>query len=363
MNYELTSRKWQYTAASGSLENNLKLNSSASIPTPKNDQHLVRILATALNPVDIKLAENAIISRLLISKPATPGIDFVGRMIRPAAGSSLEPDQLVFGFGAVSPFAGGCLREYQIVPTIGTLALPSGVDPIDAATIGKSLIGITSSKTSANYNQQFLAVAGLTAYQSILPHVKAGSRVFLNGGSGGVGCFGIQVAKNAGCHVTTCCSTANVELCKSLGADEVIDYKKGSVLEALKKMKSFDHVVDNVGSDHDLYWKAHEYTTSSAIFLEVAGAPTLSYMAFSTKAKLWPSFLGGGKRKFQTIFAASKPEQLQELVNWMAEGKVKAVIDSKFSFEKAPDAVRRMKTGRARGKIVVEGPVDGSKSS
>jgi NADPH:quinone reductase-like Zn-dependent oxidoreductase len=363
MDYVLTSGKWQYTATSGSLENNLKLHSSAPIPAPKKDQHLVRILTTALNPVDIKLAENTIISRLLVSKPATPGIDFVGHMVKPAASSSLKPDQLVFGFGAASPFAGGCLREYTAMPTVGTLALPTGVDPIDAATIGMTLLGIILSETLANYNQRYLGVAGLTAYQSILPHVKAGSRVFLNGGSGGVGCFGIQIAKNAGCHVTTCCSTANVELCKSLGADEVIDYKKESVLDALKKMKPFDHVVDNVCSDHDLYWKAHEYTTSSAIFLEVAGAPTLSYAAFSTKAKLWPSFLGGGKRKFQTIFAMPKPEQLQDLVDWMAEGKVKAVIDSKFTFEQAPNAVRRMKTGRARGKIVVEGPVDKSVSS
>ena len=193
--------------------------------------------------------------------------------------------------------------------------------------------------------------------------MKAGSRVFLNGGSGGVGCFGIQIAKIAGCHVTTCCSTANVELCKSLGADEVIDYKKESVLEALKKMQPFDHVVDNVCSDHNLYWKAHEYSKPEAIFLEVAGAPTLSYMAFSTKAKFWPSFLGGGKRKFQTIFAATKTEQLQEIGDWMAEGKVKAVIDSKFPFEQAPEAVKRMKTGRAKGKIVVEGPVDASKST
>ena len=193
--------------------------------------------------------------------------------------------------------------------------------------------------------------------------MKAGSRLFINGGSGGVGCFGIQIAKIAGCHVTTCCSTANVELCKSLGADEVIDYKKEPVLAALKKMKPFDHVVDNVCSDYDLYWKAHEYSTPSAIFLEVAGAPTLSYIAFSTKAKLLPTFLGGGQRKFQTIFAQAKPEQLQEVVDWMAEGKVKAVIDSRFSFEQAPDAVKRMKTGRARGKIVVEGPMDESKST
>ena len=157
-------------------------------------------------------------------------------------------------------------------------------------------------------------------------------------------------------------STPNVDLCKSLGADEVIDYKKGSVLEALKKMEPFDHVVDNVGSSQELYFKAHEYTKPSAIFLCVAGAPNLDYMLFSIRGKLFPSFLGGGKRKFATIFAETKTEQLKQIGDWMAEGKVKAVIDSKFPFEEAPEAFRKQKTGRAKGKIVVEGPVE-SKSS
>jgi NADPH:quinone reductase-like Zn-dependent oxidoreductase len=325
---------WQYTSAKGGLEKNLKLNSVA-IPTPKPDQHLVRILATALNPVDYKPAELGLFSRLAIAKPATPGIDFVGRMVTPAAGSNLKPGELVFGFGSTSPFAGGCLKEYHAVPTIGTLPVPKGVEPLDAATIG---------------------VCGLTAYQSIIPHIKEGSRVFINGGSGGTGVFGIQIAKAAGCHVTTCCSTANVELCKSLGADEVIDYKKESVLEALKKQNPFDHVVDNVGHDYNLYWKAHEYSTSSAIFLEVAGALTLSSFMFVLKAKLLPGFLGGGKRPFVTIFAECKTDQLKQVGDWMAAGKVRAVIDETFSFERAPEAFKKQKTGRAKGKILVEGP-------
>lgn len=335
-------KSWQYNSTSGGLEHNLNLNSSVPVPKPKADQHLVRILATALNPVDYKPAEIGIFSRLLISKPATPGIDFVGRMITPAAGSSIKRDDLVFGFGATSPFAGGCLREYHTVPIIGTLPLPQGVDPLHAATV---------------------AVCGLTAYQSILPNVKKGSRVFLNGGSGGVGVYGIQIAKANGCHVTVSCSTANVELCKSLGADEVIDYKKGSVLEALKKMEPMDHVVDNVGTGYDLFWKAHEYTTPSAIFLEVAGAPNLEFMSFSIKAKYLPSFLGGGKRKFQSIFAQTKTDQLEQIGQWMKEGKVKAVIDSKYPFEQAPQAFQKLKTGRAKGKILVEGPAETSKTS
>jgi alkaline phosphatase D len=83
-----------------------------------------------------------------------------------------------------------------------------------------------------------------------VPHVKSGDKVFINGGSGGTGCFGIQIANAVGCHVTTSCSTANVEFCKSLGAEEVVDYRKGSVIEALKASGvKFGHVVDNIGTD------------------------------------------------------------------------------------------------------------------
>ena len=145
-----------------------------------------------------------LLSWLAIPKPAIPGIDIVGRIVKPANGSSLKTDQLVFGAASASALAGAGLAEYAAVPSNGVVTVPSGMDLIDAASI---------------------PVAGLTAYQSIIPHVKPGSRVFLNGGSGGVGVFAIQIAKAVDCHVTTSCSTTNVELCKSLGADEVIDYK------------------------------------------------------------------------------------------------------------------------------------------
>ena len=326
-------KAWQYSTASGGLEHNLKLNRSASVPTTKADQHLVQILATALNPVDYKPAEVAPISRLAISKPATPGIDFVGRIIQPANGSSLKTDQLVFGVSGTSPLAGAALAEYAAAKTVGAVAVPAGVDPVDTATIG---------------------VAGLTAYQSIVPHIKPGSRVFLNGGSGGTGVFGIQIAKAAGAYVATTCSTANVELCKTLGADEVIDYKKQSVLEALKQLKPFDHVVDNVGGDYSLYWRCHEYTTSSAKFIMVAGSPNLTYFSFTFKAQYLPKILGGGKRRYESIFAEPKVEQLEQIGRWMAEGKVKAVIDERFPFQQAVEAFRKLKTGRAKGKIIID---------
>lgn len=326
-------RAWQYTTTKGGIENNLQLN-QVPLPQQKPDQHLVQILTAALNPVDYKPAEIAIFSRFAIPKPATPGIDFAGRIVTPAAGSALKPGQLVYGTAGISPFAAGALREYALTELKGTVALPEGLSQKDAATIG---------------------VAGLTAYQSILPHVKLGDRVFINGGSGGTGAFGIQIAKAAGCHVTTSCSTPNVHLCKSLGADEVIDYKQESVLSTLKAQgQVFDHVVDNVGLDFSLYFDCHEYTKPSAIFMMVGGTPSLGFVWNSLKVRLLPGFLGGGKRKFATIFAQPRNEELVQIAGWIREGKVKPVVDQRFVFQEVPDAFRRLKTGRAKGKVVVD---------
>jgi NADPH:quinone reductase-like Zn-dependent oxidoreductase len=188
-----TIKAWQYMTTKGGLEKNLKLNPSVPLPTPSSTQNLVQIIATALNPVDYKPAENALISRLAIPKPATPGIDFAGLIVTPAAGSPLKRGQLVFGVAGTSPLAAGALSQFAITPKEATVAVPEGIDPIDAATVG---------------------VAGLTAYQSIVPRVKKGDKILINGGSGGTGVFGVQIAKAVGCHVTTTCSTANVELCK-----------------------------------------------------------------------------------------------------------------------------------------------------
>lgn len=327
-------RAWQYSSTKGGLEKNLKLNSAVPLPKPKPDQHLVQVIAAALNPVDYKPAEIPGVTRIAITLPATPGIDFVGSIVRPASGSDLKAGQLVFGASGSTPLAGGALRELSVAGTNSIAALPDNVAPIDAATVG---------------------VAGLTAYQSILPYVKSGDKIFINGGSGGTGVFGIQIAKAAGCHVTTSCSTTNVELCKSLGADRVVDYKKEGVVEALLASGyKFDHAVDNVGVQKELVWRCHEYMKPGSTYVKVGGEPSLANIMDSLKGKFLPRFLGGLKGNVVGFWPKQKPEDLQQIGEWMRTGKIKAVIDQKFLFEEAPQALEKLKTGRARGKIVVD---------
>ncbi|KAL8686302.1 MAG: hypothetical protein Q9218_007202 [Villophora microphyllina] len=329
-----TMRAWQYTATTGGIEKNIKINSSAPLPKPKPDQHLIKIIAAALNPIDHKPSEIPGVTRLVIAKPATPGIDFAGSIVQPTTGSSLKPGQLVFGVSGTSPLAGGALREYSIASIKAVTALPEKVNVIDAATVG---------------------VAGLTAYQSIVPNVKEGDKIFINGGSGGTGVFGIQIAKAVGCHVTTTCSTPNVELCTSLGADRVVDYKKENVVDALVAGGyKFDHAIDNVGTQKEVMWRSHEYMKPGATLVVVGGGMSMANVTDALKRKFQPAFLGGIKGKVVGFFPSPKAEDLQRIGEWISEGKVRAVIDSRFPFEEAPQAIEKLKTGRARGKIVVD---------
>lgn len=328
-------RAWQYTSNFGSLEKRLKLNSNLPVPHPESSQHLVRTSVVALNPVDYKPAEVPIICRLVIPKPATPGIDFAGHIVIPAESSSLKEGQAVWGVTGKSAFAGDALKEYVVPESKLTLALPDGVSLADAATIG---------------------VAGQIAYGAIVPKVSEGQKIFINGGSGGVGVFAIQIAKILGCHVTTACSTVNVELCRQLGADVILDYKKGSVADALKiSGHIYDHIVDNVCDSPAIYFACDQFTKPEAEYIMLGWRPGLSYMSMIASMSLRPSWLGGGKRKFSGFFTApSRREDLEQIGNWMREGKIKAVIDSTYSFENAVEAFERSKTGRAKGKILVD---------
>lgn len=332
-NLPSTFRSWQYKATAGGLEANLTLNTVPMLQ-PQANHHLVRILAAGLNPADYRLSEITLLHRLVFPKPASPGNDFAGYIVKPAQGSSLKPGQLVFGCAGTNFMFGGAMSEYGTSHVDNTVPIPPGLSAIDAAGI---------------------PIAGLTAYQSILPYSKPGSRVLLNGGSGGVGTFGIQIAKTQGRHVTVTCSTANVALCKSLGADQVIDYKRQNVLQVLRDSPyKYDLVADYVGNDHDLFWEADTYTSPGAKFVTVAASHHLSFVRYVVAAEYAPRFLSGAKRQHLTVFARPEREHLEQIAEWMVEGKVKLVVDSKYGFGDLREAYRRLKTGRARGKVILE---------
>lgn len=340
-------RAWQFDGTSPTLEANLQLNRDAPLPSGadslKTDQVLVKVLVASLNAIDFKAAELPVVGRLITGSPATPGMDFAGRVVAVGPSSkktqqtNLEVGQLVYG-RLDGPTKFGTTAEYTIVPRNGCVPIPSGVSVNNAAAV---------------------TTTGLTAYQAIVPKIKgnSGERVFINGGSGGVGTYAIQIAKAIGCYVVTTCSTSNVELCRSLGADEVIDYKQKDVISELKKMDEFDLVVDNVGFPADLYWQTPSFTKSGAPYVQV-GAPAITpgFLLGNLFKQIWPGWLGGGKRPWEFMGVASRPEDFAQLSKWMSEGKIRSIVDEVYDMEdKGPvRGYERVRSGRARGKVLVK---------
>ncbi|KAI2618936.1 reticulon-4-interacting protein 1, mitochondrial precursor [Hypomontagnella submonticulosa] len=330
-------RAWLYTATRGGLEKNIKLVPDAALPfthTLPKDGILAKVHYSALNPADFKFPELGLVGRVMVSTPAAPGMDFSGVVVQvgEVVKDFSEGDRV---FGRIPPNKFGTLGEYVLAHRDGCAIVPEGVSLEDAGSA---------------------PTAGMTAYQCIAPNVKEGDKVFVNGGSGGTGTFGIQIAKALGCHVTTSCSGKNAELCRSLGADEVIDYTKENVSEALKaKGQVYKLVVDNVGSPADLHKAADHFLLPDGKFVQVGVQNSLSDMKTLVSRQLLPSFLGGGKRKWTYLITQNNHEHLEQIAKWMKEGKVKAVIDETFEYEDAPKAFEKLKTGHVKGKVIVKG--------
>ncbi|KAK2041842.1 zinc-binding dehydrogenase [Colletotrichum somersetense] len=327
-------RRWQI-AAPGAFIKNLSL---VTAPTPaasalKPDQVLVRVVAAGVNPADYKVPELGLVTRAALPYPCTPGMDYSGRAVAVgSAVSDVQPGDAVFGrvdFATVQ----GTLSEYVVAGPESIAVIPGAADADLLERAGA------------------VGTAGLTAYQCIAPYVKAGDEVFINGGSGGCGTFGIQIAKAIGCRVTVSCSTAKAELCRSLGADDVIDYRTADVVATLRaRGRVFALVVDNVGnSPANLYKAADDFLLPEGRYKFVGG--NLSFAL--VPGLLLPGFLGGAKHKFETFVTKNSREDLTRMAAWMAEGKLRTVVDSTFEFEDVVKAYEKLKEGSSTGKIVV----------
>jgi len=328
---------WHSTA--GGIENNLQ--ATITHPLPKTahslppNSTLVRVSYAALNPVDYKVPELPLLGRLVFSS-GIPGMDFAGTVVASNA-QNFKPGARVFGM--LAPPFGGTLGEYVVVGggRQGCVAVPDGVELKDACTLG---------------------VAGLTAFQTVAPFVQqsGGSKVFINGGSGGVGTFQIQIAKLLGCHVTVSCSGANADFCRELGADEVIDYRTEDLVATLsRKGTQFDLIADNVfNGAAELYWSSGKYLKPEGTYVTIAGNASVATVRNFLGCMFWPKFLGGGERKFKFVTCVANSEEFEKLVGWMAEGKLRACIEREFELKDAGEAYTRLKAGRTRGKLVVK---------
>lgn len=326
-------KAWLYNGLSGGLEKNLELKYSIRAPPPpRKNEVIIKVLSAGINPADFKVPEMAlgIPARLVVGLPASPGMDFCGRVVSTGPGAThFTTGQLVFGSHSM-PMKFGSLGEYISIPASFVTPLPEGVKIDQAAGLG---------------------IAGQSAYQALLGYVKEGNKVFINGGSGGCGLFAIQIAKNMGCNVTVTCSTRNVELCYRMGADNVIDYTAEEDLIAGLKSRGviYDHVIDHIGLPSPLYYQAHHFLKADGVFVQVGASSFLTFAGRLT----WPSILGGGKRKYVIFFFKNTNQHLAKLGEMLEEGTLKTQVDSVYEFEDTVQAFEKLRSGRARGKIIV----------
>ncbi|VUC24868.1 unnamed protein product [Clonostachys rosea] len=344
MSSQTTMQAWQYQSP-GPIQSTLKLHASVPKPSPSSlspDQVLIKTIAAGLNPADFKVQELGLIARAITGFPKTVGMDLTGTVqaVGPNVTTFSVGDTIV---GRVNPLkAAGTLAPLVVADTVGIARLPEGLDPVEAAG---------------------LPTGALTAYQTIAPHVQVGKgdKVFINGAAGGVGIFSVQVAKLLGCRVTATASTGRgVELVKELGADTVIDYRQTDVVAHLKsKGEEYDLIVDNVGDGPgDLFSSSRTYLGVGKPYVFAGGRMTMRSVFNLITAAVVPTALGGVKGRLVTFVAKDSIEDLEKLLKWKAEGKLRIVVDSTFEFKDAKVAMEHLKAGRVKGKVIVKADPD-----
>jgi NADPH:quinone reductase-like Zn-dependent oxidoreductase len=195
-----------------------------------------------------------------------------------------------------------------------------------------------------------IPIAGLTALQALRDagNLQAGQKVLINGASGGVGTFAVQIAKAMGAEVHGVCSTRNVDRVAALGADRVIDYKKESYIDS---GEIYDLIIDNVGN-HSLLANRKVMTDSGTLVIVGGqGGDWVGPLLRPLAAMILAPFV---EQNFAIFLARVGRDDLAILADMMASGEVKPIIDRRFTLAEVPDAIRYSESGRARGKIIIK---------
>jgi NADPH:quinone reductase-like Zn-dependent oxidoreductase len=279
-------------------------------PVPKAGEVLIKVRAASINPLDWRL------------KSHRPGVDLAGEVA--SIGSSVtrfKPGDAVFGLGK------GAFAEYAVARESRLVLKPDRVTFEQAAS---------------------LPVAGLTALQGLRDkgRLAPGQKVLINGAAGGVGTFAVQIAKTTGAELTGVCSTRNVEVVRSLGADAVVDYTQNDFTQSTNR---YDLLLDNVGN-RALSDLRHVLTPGGRCVL--VGAPkqwgpilsrTLSMIVRSCILR----------QNFVFFIALPKPVDLELLANFVQTGKIRPVIDHQYPLSEASKAIAYVEEGHARGKVII----------
>ena len=301
-------------------------------PTPADNEVLVRVRAASVNPVDGHTIRGGWLMRPMsgMRKPKNTrfGTDFAG--VVEAIGKNVtdfKPGDEVFGA------KNGAVAEYICVKADRAIVMkPSNITFEQAGSVG---------------------VAGLTALQGLRDkgHIQAGQKVLINGASGGVGTFAVQIAKAYRADVTAVCSTRNVDLVKSIGPDRVIDYTKE---DFTKTDQHYDMLYDLVGN-HSFSERRKILTPSGICVLAgIGGAGVHPETLARIGRNFWDAFLSNfTKQKFIFYIAKLTKDDFNVLRELMESGKVTPVIDRTYNINETQAALRYLEEGHARGKVVI----------
>jgi len=299
-------------------------------PVPADGQVLIKVHASSVNPAEwYGVSGQPLVVRLSggigTPKRSRVGYDVAG--VVEAVGPNVtdfKPGDEVFGG------AGGAFAEYALAREKGAIAMkPPQMTFEEAAAI---------------------PIAAITALQGLRDqgHISAGKKVLINGASGGVGTYAVQIAKSFGAEVTGVCSTRNVEMVRSLGADHVIDYTKQNFTEGDAR---YDLILDNVGSQS--FSDMSDVMKPDGIIVIVGGSKEgrflgpISRVIGSKVAQLWVD------QEMPFFIADVNRADLEVLATLVREGKMRTVIDRRFPLEETAAALEYLGLGRARGKVVV----------
>ncbi len=299
-------------------------------PTPKNNEVLINIVASSVTAADSMMRKGSpYFGRLFIglTKPKNPitGTGFSGVVV--GIGTSVSKFKIGDAVFGESILGAGTNTEYVAVTEDGILAIkPENITDSEAAVVCDGAL------TSMSFLKD-------------IAKIKKGQYVLINGASGSLGSAAVQIAKNFGAHVTGVSSTANIEMVKALGADEVIDYSKDNILS---QGFQYDIIYDSVGKLS--YSKSKNILSENGVFI----SPVLSVSLLLQV--LTSSLFGSKKAKFSATGlrpASELTPLLMEVKSLMEKGKLKSIIDKTFNLNEVSLAHKYVDTGRKRGNVVL----------
>jgi NADPH:quinone reductase-like Zn-dependent oxidoreductase len=313
-------------------------------PTTGPDDILVKVRAAGLNPIDNMIPKGMFKPILKFQLPATMGSDFAGVVVEVGSRvSRFQPGDAVYG--SVFDLGNGSFAEFVAVPEHAAALKPANLSFIEAASI---------------------PMVGLTVWQAFKEHMqlKPGQKIFIPAGSGGIGTFAIQLAKHLGAIVGTTTSTANIEWVRTLGADEVVDYKKQDVEDVLH---DYDAVLGTTRGD-GLETALHILRPRSKV-VSLIGPPDAAFArarGMNVVMKLVFGLLSAKIRRlakqrgatYSFMFVRPDGSQLARIGELLKAGRISPVIDKVFPFSQAKAGLAYLEQGHAKGKVVLQMDAD-----